>query len=81
MLSAVIGRHRPMAQMLLCEFILNSQPEPPGETFLFHTLLELYLEDHLPDESPDVPAGGPAPPASRNVRRSASWHPCCMCCD
>ena len=29
--------------MLLCEFILNSTRTPPGEEFLYHTLLELHL--------------------------------------
>ena len=37
------GACRPMALMLLCEFILNSTRAPPGEEFLYHTLLELHL--------------------------------------
>ena len=37
------GVCRPMALMLLCEFILNSTRAPPGEEFLYHTLLELHL--------------------------------------
>lgn len=53
-----------MALMLLCEFILNSQAAPPGEAFLFHTLLELYLADALPDENAQ-----PSPTSSQSVRR------------
>ena len=57
--------------MLLCEFILNSQPAPPGEPFLLRTLLELYLADALPDEAAgegdDV--GTHVPAASTKVRR------------
>ena len=39
--------------MLLCEFILNSTRAPPGEEFLYHTLLELHLIGHqdTPTES------------------------------
>lgn len=57
---------RPTALMLLCEFILNSQEEPPSEQLLYHTLLELYLADHLADEpaefhSDETAAGQPTP--------------------
>ena len=52
---------RPTALMLLCEFIMNSggssssaSPISPEshqhEKMLYHTLLELYLADHLPDQ-------------------------------
>jgi hypothetical protein len=41
---------RPTALMLLCEFVLNSQQQPPHEQLLYHTLLELYLQEALPDE-------------------------------
>lgn len=43
-------RCRPMALMLLCEYVLNSARNPPGEEFLYHTLLELYLSPELTDE-------------------------------
>ena len=59
--------------MLLCEFILNSQPAPPGEPFLLRTLLELYLADALPDEAAGGGGGDDAvtrvPAASTKVRR------------
>jgi hypothetical protein len=41
---------RPQALMLLCEFVLNSTRAPPSEAFLYHTLLQLYLADRLPDD-------------------------------
>ncbi len=36
--------------MLLCEYVLNSTRAPPSEALLFHTLLQLYLADDLPEE-------------------------------
>ena len=39
--------------MLLCEFILNTQSAPPNRQMLYHTLLELYLAEALPDEPGD----------------------------
>ena len=62
-----------MALMLLCEFILNSTQAPPGEKFLYHTLLELHLmgDDDQPPQLPQTtpnstPTGTPtdAAPAS-----------------
>ena len=64
---------RPTALMLLCEFILNSggstasssavhavqAVQQQNDKMLYHTLLELYLAEHLPDE-----AGAPPPPTS-----------------
>ena len=47
---------RPMALMLLCEFILNSTRTPPGEEFLYHTLLELHL---MGDEEQNAGAAHP----------------------
>ncbi|CAL5228225.1 g11315 [Coccomyxa viridis] len=41
---------RPQALMLLCEYVLNSTRAPPSEALLFHTLLQLYLADDLPEE-------------------------------
>ena len=72
---------RPMALMLLCEFILNSQPAPPGEPFLLRTLLELYLADALPEEA----AGGGedpgtrVPAASSKARRCVEFIPSTHC--
>ena len=37
--------------MLLCEFILNSTRAPPGEEFLYHTLLELHLMGDEEDQA------------------------------
>ncbi len=72
-LSCVCRARRPMALMLLCEFILNSQPAPPGEPFLLRTLLELYLADALPDEAAGGGSGSDVgtrvPAASTKVRR------------
>ena len=71
--------------MLLCEFILNSQPAPPGEPFLLRTLLELYLAEALPDEAVNGGGGGGdvgtrVPAASTKVRRCVAVCPCCPCC-
>ena len=44
---------RPQALMLLCEYVLNSTRAPPSEALLFHTLLQLYLADDLPEEQDD----------------------------
>ena len=41
---------------MLCEFILNSTRSPPGEEFLYHILLELYLTGSLQD-APGSPSG------------------------
>ena len=52
-----------MALMLLCEFILNSTQAPPGEEFLYHTLLELHLMgdgDQPPQPSQTAPTGPPS---------------------
>lgn len=46
--------------MLLAEFILNSQADPPGAPWLYRTLLELYLSPHL--ESDGTLAAPPPPP-------------------
>lgn len=48
--------------MLLVEFILNSQPEPPAAAWLYRTLLELYLSPHL-DADGDL---GTGPPSSQS---------------
>ena len=45
--------------MLLCEFILNSTRAPPGEEFLYHTLLELHLMGDGEEEQSTQQAGGP----------------------
>ncbi|CAK0785749.1 hypothetical protein CVIRNUC_008960 [Coccomyxa viridis] len=45
--------NRPQALMLLCEYVLNSTRAPPSEALLFHTLLQLYLADDLPEEQDD----------------------------
>jgi hypothetical protein len=68
-----------MALMLLCEFILNSQPAPPGEPFLLRTLLELYLADALPEGAAGgYVAGTRVPAASSKVRRCVnSMHVIC----
>ena len=50
------GCCRPEALVLLCEFILNSTRSPPGEEFLYHILLELYLTGSLQD-APGSPPG------------------------
>ena len=49
--------------MLLCEFILNSTRAPPGEEFLYHTLLELHLMGHEDTQPPDASAT-PATPGT-----------------
>ena len=71
---------RPTALMLLCEFILNSggstasssavhavqAVQQQNDKMLYHTLLELYLAEHLPDEAgaPPPQTQQPAPPSS-----------------
>ena len=81
---------RPTALMLLCEFIMNSAGSSSGsslslasrqhEKILYHTLLELYLADHLPDEEHRASAddassssgGGIDPRAPRGPAAAAS---------
>ena len=48
--------------MLLCEFILNSTQAPPGEEFLYHTLLELHLmgDGDQPSQPPQTPPTNPS---------------------
>ena len=53
------GVCRPMALMLLCEFILNSTRAPPGEEFLYHTLLELHLMGDGEEEQSTQQTGSP----------------------
>ena len=50
-----------MALMLLCEFILNSTRAPPGEEFLYHTLLELHLMGDDDDDAQAVQLPGTPP--------------------
>lgn len=52
--------------MLLCEYVLNSMRSPPAEEVIYHTLIQLYLEAQLADES-DVSPDGIA--ASQSTRR------------
>lgn len=65
--------------MLLCEYVLNSMRSPPAEEVIYHTLIQLYLEAQLADES-DVSPDGIA--ASQSTRRctchSDSMSLCCM---
>lgn len=56
-----------MALMLLCEFILNSTQAPPGEEFLYHTLLELHLMGHE-DEPPQLPRTTPSGAATASTQ-------------
>ena len=53
--------------MLLCEYILNSTRSPPSEEVLYHTLLQLYLPQRLPEAEADTEEGAPA--SSPAVRR------------
>lgn len=61
--AAVWIAFRPMALMLLCEFILNSTQAPPGEEFLYHTLLELHLMGDG-DQPPQLPQTAPTDPST-----------------
>ena len=54
--------------MLLCDFILNSLREPPGEQLIYHTLLQLCLVERLSDEQ-DLDEA--AVQASQDSRRCA----------
>ena len=51
--------------MLLCDFILNSLREAPGEQFIYHTLLQLCLVERLSDEVDEDEAALQASYASR----------------
>ncbi|KAL3155173.1 hypothetical protein ABBQ32_013114 [Trebouxia sp. C0010 RCD-2024] len=64
---AHLAADRPMALMLLCEFILNSTQAPPGEEFLYHTLLELHLMGHE-DEPPQLPRTTPSGAATASTQ-------------
>ena len=57
--------------MLLCEYVLNSTRAPPGEAFLFATLLQLYLAPSLADEGEDSgdEAGANGASTSQTARR------------
>lgn len=57
--------------MLLCEFILNSTQAPPGEEFLYHTLLELHLMGDG-DQPPAPPQTAPTDPSSGAPTGAAS---------
>ena len=57
--------------MLLCEFILNSTQAPPGEEFLYHTLLELHLMGDG-DQPPQLPQTAPADPSIEPSAGAAS---------
>ena len=52
--------------MLLCEYVLNSVRSPPSEEVIYHTLLQLYLQPRLADESDASPD---AIAASQSARR------------
>ena len=56
--------------MLLCEYVLNSTRAPPSEALLFHTLLQLYLADDVPEEHDDQSMAA----TSETTRRcAAKW--------
>ena len=57
--------------MLLCEFILNSTQAPPGEEFLYHTLLELHLMGHE-DEPPQLPRTSPTGAATASAQNEGA---------
>ncbi|KAK9842420.1 hypothetical protein WJX84_001767 [Apatococcus fuscideae] len=60
---------RPQALMLLCEFVLNSLRSPPSEALLYHTLLELYLND---GRTTNTGPEGDSPTASVSHQESSS---------
>ena len=60
-----------MALMLLCEFILNSTRAPPGEEFLFHTLLELHLMGDEEDQGSQPAGNATAESAVQGVSASS----------
>jgi hypothetical protein len=65
------GVCRPMALMLLCEFILNSTRAPPGEEFLYHTLLELHLMGDGEDQDSQSASSATAESAVQGVSASS----------
>ncbi len=59
---------------MLCEFILNSTRSPPGEEFLYHILLELYLTGSLQDAA-GSPSGVEADSAVQSrLQAHLRWH-------
>ena len=70
-LIATAGVCRPMALMLLCEFILNSTRAPPGEEFLYHTLLELHLMGDEEDQGSQSAGSATAESAAQGVSASS----------
>ncbi len=72
-LIATAGVCRPMALMLLCEFILNSTRVPPGEEFLYHTLLELHLMGDEEDQG-SQPAGSATAESAAQSMSASSQH-------
>ncbi len=69
MMTALVCR--PMALMLLCEFILNSTRAPPGEEFLYHTLLELHLMGDEEDQAAQPAGVATAEPSRPDVSSSS----------
>ena len=65
------GLCRPLALMLLCEFILNSTRAPPGEEFLYHTLLELHLMGDEEDQGSQPAGSATAESAAQDVSASS----------
>lgn len=68
---AHLAADRPLALMLLCEFILNSTRAPPGEEFLYHTLLELHLMGDEEDQGSQPAGSATAESAAQDVSASS----------
>ena len=61
--------------MLLCEYVLNSTRAPPSEALLFHTLLQLYLADDLPEEQDEQSMAATSETTRRYLMAPLSFPP------
>ena len=65
--------------MLLCEYVLNSTRAPPSEALLFHTLLQLYLADDLPEEQDEQSMAATSETTRRYLMAPLSFFSSCVC--
>ena len=69
------------ALALLCEFVLNSSPQPPRDPSLYHTLLQLYLsEGALEREVRGAGTGATTTKTTTTKTKTKTTKRSCCCC-